>query len=81
MERKKVYEAIDSEREYQDNKWDDSLNRTVDEFTTYILHYTNQLVTEAILTDDNTEKINIIRKIGALAVACGERHGMPKRDI
>jgi len=85
MNREKVYERLDGERDYQDIKWNSpnnkgSLDRTVDEFATYIQHYSNHLINVAAMTDNDKEKLEVIRKIGALAVACGEAHGLPERE-
>ena len=87
IERKEVYEAIDSERDYQDEIWGNSLSggrpgngeRTVDEFALYIAGYTNDLVQNASHFAPSEEKLNIVRKIAGLAVACMEQHGAPKR--
>lgn len=87
----KVIKSILSEREYQDAKWGNTkssgrpsdmqgaLDRTIDEFALYIQHQVNELVSECGTTDDPSKKIEIMRKIAGLAMACGERHGMPKR--
>ena len=91
MERLDVYKAIDSERDYQDIKWKGtksshqpsdapgSLDRTIDEFALYITRYSNKLVEVAGTSDYPAEKLEVIRKIAALTVACGEKHGMPSR--
>ena len=85
--RDEVYAAFDSEREYQDIRWGDTLSggrpgngeRTVDEFALYISGYTNDLVEHASHFGPSIDKLDIIRKIGALCVACMEQHGAPKR--
>lgn len=87
MKREDVYRMIDSERVYQDKKWSkdnhkesrDSLDRTIDEFATYIQGYTNQLIEVCSRTDEGEPKLEVIRKITALGVACGEKHGLPER--
>jgi len=94
--RKEVYEAIDSERNYQNEMWGDSLSnerapdpakdesggdRSLDEFTLYISGYTNDLVNMASHFTGAEEQLAIIRKIAGLSVACMEQHGAPKRKI
>jgi hypothetical protein len=92
MKREEVYKAIDSEREFQDLIWDgtkssrqpdvskNSLNRSIDEFALYVLRYSNKLVEECTSSDFPEKKLDIFRKIAGLCVACGEAHGMPKRN-
>ena len=79
-----VYLAIDSEREYQDKRWlgpdrDHFADHTVDEFILYISGYTNDLVHLGSHVDQKEEKLNFIRKVGALCVAAMEQHGAPYR--
>lgn len=86
--RTEVYAALDSERDYQDKRWGDTLSdnrpgsgeRTLDEFALYIAAYATELVKVAGTTSDTAEKLNFVRKVGGLAVACMEQHGAPKRD-
>ena len=88
LARAAVYAAIDSERDYQDSRWGDTLSgdrpgdgsRTVDEFALYIQGYTSDLVQYASHFGPEEEKLNIIRKIAGLAVACMEQHGAPLRE-
>ena len=92
--RKEVYEAVDSERTYQESMWGDSLSnertpdpvkgesggdRSLDEFTLYISGYTNELVQMASHYVGAKEQLAIIRKIAGLSVACMEQHGAPRR--
>lgn len=89
MERDKVYELIDSERDYQDKRWADTasskaegkgaLDRTVDEFALYINTYARKLADIAGSTDDPKEKLEFVRKVAGLCVACMEAHGGNKR--
>ena len=79
--------AIDSERDYQDALWGDSGSsdtpghgeRTIDEFALYIAAYTAKMVEQCGTFADTKTKLNTIRKIAGLAVACMEQHGAPKR--
>lgn len=94
--RQEVYAAIDSEREYQETMWGDSLSnerapdptkgenggdRSLDEFTLYIIGYANELGDLASHYVGAEEQLNIIRKIAGLSVACMEQHGAPKREM
>jgi hypothetical protein len=86
--RRLVYKAIDTERDYQDTKWGNTLSggrpgngdRSVDEFALYISGYSNKLIAFASEFADTETKLNIIRKIAGLCVVCMEQHGAPKRN-
>jgi hypothetical protein len=87
--RDEVYQAINTERSYQDSRWGDTLSggrpgngeRSVDEFALYIIGYANDLLVNASHFGDQGDKLDIIRKIGGLTVACMEQHGAPKRKL
>lgn len=89
-----VYDAIDTERKYQDLKWGSTLSgnrpatadqpagsRTVDEFSCYIIGYADDLLKSASHFADTNAKLDIIRKIAGLCVSAMEQHGAPKREI
>ena len=94
-ERKEVYEALDSERDYQDVRWGDTLSgnnlpihslqkggdRSVDEWILYIKGYSDDLVHLGSHFNDTPDKLEFVRKVGAMCVACMEQHGAPKRVI
>jgi len=92
MERNDVYAAINSERDYQNELWNgtkssrqpsdspNAMERTIDEFALYVTRYTNRLIEVCGTTDYPEEKMEVFRKIAALCVACGEAHGMLKRQ-
>ena len=83
MERNNVYEAINSERNYQDEKWG------VTNDPNYVSYEPSQFLIDieihlnkAKLHNYNIDKISVmeeLRKIASLAVKCGEVHGMPER--
>lgn len=87
--RAEVYAAIDSERDYQDGKWGTTLSggrpgageRSVDEFALYITGYTNDLVHNASHFAKTQDKLDIIRKIAGLCVACMEQNGAVFREV
>ena len=84
-----VFRAINTERSYQDSRWGDSLSggrpgngeRSVDEFALYIIGYANDLLVNASHFGDQADKLDIIRKIAGLGVACMEQHGAPRREL
>jgi hypothetical protein len=87
--RQEVYAALDTERAYQDSKWGDSRSsgeqgageRTLDEFALYIHGYADDLRRIASHTVYRQEKLDFIRKVGALCVAAMEQHGAEPRIV
>lgn len=85
--RTEVYSAIDTERDYQDAKWGHSLSsdrpgngeRSIDEFATYIVGYAHKLLDQAATFADPKSKLDAVRKVAGLCVACMEQHGAPPR--
>lgn len=81
--REEVYKAIDGERDYQVTRWTrPTPNRTIDEWAMYFEVYSRKLCDLAAVTGDDeqvVEKLNIVRKLTAMGVACMEQHGAPKR--
>lgn len=82
-DRKHVYKAIDGERDYQDAKLAKlgigALDRTIDEFALYIVEYAAQLRQVASTSTDPDLKLDAVRKVAALGVACMEAHGVTFR--
>lgn len=86
-DRKEIYSVIDGERDYQDKKWGSTFSsnepgdgsRTLDEFALYISGYSDKLKSYCAEFGDKEEKLNIVRKVAALCVACMEQHGAIKR--
>jgi hypothetical protein len=83
MKRKEVYEAIDSERDYQDLRWGltDDAKYVSYEPSQFLIDIEIHL-NKAKLLNYNIDKVGVmneLRKIGALSVKCGEVHNMPKR--
>lgn len=89
--RSEVYDAIDSERDYQDTIWGAGLSqgrdsepemggfRSVDEFALYLQGYVNDLVAQRSKYASTETALDTIRKITALGVHCMEWHGAPLR--
>jgi len=84
-DRTEVYAAIDSERYYQEEKWGALSGRTgngdrsIDEFVLYMVGYANRLANFASISDDAAAKLECVRKLTTLGVACMEQHGAPQR--
>lgn len=83
--RNAVYAALDSERDYQDDKFSvervgrEAIDRTFDEFILYIKQYADEA--GALTTHENEdEALHFVRKVGALCVGCMEKHGAPQRE-
>lgn len=84
MERQKVYELIDGEREYQDQLGNlenrtDGKDHTVGEYITMMGHYYNEMVTAWTMNAGDRPALEIMRKIAGIAVHCMEDHGAPAR--
>lgn len=79
MERSKVYQMIDGEREYQDAKWGtvEQNPHTVTDWLFIINHYWCK-ATDAHM--GKQERLREIRKIAALAVAALEQYGCEPRE-
>lgn len=82
MTRERVYQAIDSERYHQDRKWG-TIEKHPHEVGGWLL------LMRALLRDaenawasHSTDYLALeeVRKIAAVAVACGEQHGMQTRS-
>lgn len=84
MDRKDVYAALDTERDYQEMRKnrDQGTDHTPEEFLLYIEHYVSEARRIASTTWGPTCKplvMDALRKVGALCVAAGEANGMPRR--
>lgn len=82
IDRKRVYKAIDSEREYQDLKWGGSIHDeewNVGDWLIFMDVFLNKAKAE--YTSEEGYPLEEIRKVAALAVACMEYNGAPNREI
>lgn len=82
FKRRAAFGAIISEREYQNQRWAAEPPHSITEWLTYIQNYAleaQNIVTRKPTHDADPEALHIIRKIGAMAVACMEEHGAPYR--
>ena len=78
-ERKVVYNAIDNERNYQKEKWQEQVYGSVGDYVAYLQHYQNELVADITKSGDTNAALNTMRKIAALCVACMEENGVVER--
>lgn len=86
-DRKDVYAAIDTERDYQDRKWNPGTTSTggqhsVTEFLVYMRDYVDEALHHVSRNPDpgaSAVALDGIRKVTALGVACMEQHGAPRR--
>lgn len=80
--RKEVFDALESERRYQAKKWGEHPHE-IAAFVCYIMEHAHQLQ-HVVSTTSEAGNANAIldhvRKVGALAVACMEQHGAPRRE-
>ena len=82
--REDVYEAIDSERNYQDflaSDRTDGSEKTVGEYIVMLHHYLRQADKEWTLNPGTGGALEVVRKIAGIAVHCMEDHGAPHRRI
>jgi hypothetical protein len=81
MTREKIYRAIDSEREYQDQRWPGH-KHSITEYLVYIRDYVEEALHRGSREDDSNIKqvqTDSLRKIAGLAVAAMEEHEVTDR--
>jgi len=82
MDRSKVFDAIDSERAYQDRKWGTPAEHPheVGGYLTLMdVHLQRAKAAWAGANTDN-EALEALRKVLAIGVACAEQHGIQGRS-
>jgi hypothetical protein len=82
--RQEVYEAINTEREYQDRLWEQSPSRptSIGEAVLLLEEYVSRARLEWTGEPAPEERtLNVIRKIAGIAVRCMEQHGAPGRVL
>lgn len=85
--REDVYEAVDSERDYQAIRWGDDQETEVNSFILYMEHHLQRAreIASTVKNGGNypgatgESSLDAIRKVTALGVACMERNGAPRR--
>jgi hypothetical protein len=80
--RQEVYEAIDSERDYQDSLWDSGImaNKTIGDWNRVIAVYLRR-AEDSWMYDGNDDPLNVVRKIAAVGVHAMEQLGAYGRAI
>ena len=87
LTREEVYKLIDGERAYQDKRWNRDTTssegiHTPQEWLTYIVDYAQEALHIGAREPDNICKLkqmDIVRKIGGMAVAAMEQNGSNSR--
>lgn len=77
MKRERIYQLIDEEREYQDQKWGREKINTIEQWLVYIEDYV--IEAKHIISRDTPENtwdkcLNNIRKIAAMSVCAMEQY-------
>lgn len=85
--RSEVYKAIDTERDYQDQRWNENTTTSngyheVGAWLTFLRTYIREA--EEIISrngdpEATDQSMHTIRKIAAMCVCCMEQHGAPHR--
>jgi len=86
-DRKEVYAAIDSERAYQDRRWNTGTTTTggqhsVTEFLVFMRDYIEEAlhtVSRNAEPGASEKALENVRKVTAMGVACMEQHAAPHR--
>jgi len=81
--RAKVFDAIGAERYYQEMKWGDLVDhpQSVGAYLTLMRVHLARAENAWAGANNDLEALNCLRKVLAIGVACGEQHGLPKRDF
>jgi len=85
--RQSVYSALDSEREYQVSRWNETTTESggrhsLEEWFTYMVDYIREAqhaFSREASQDAKPKALNIMRKVTAMGVAAMEQHGAPRR--
>lgn len=83
MQREKVYEAIDSERFYQDRKWGevDKHPHEVGGWFTLLRQKLNDAEIAWASSNNDHKALIELRKVLSIGVACAEQHGISSRSL
>lgn len=88
IDRAEVYSAIDSERAYQDTRWNSATTtseglHSIEEWLIYMENYLDQAkeqVSRNAKQVGDALAMQTLRKITAMGVACMEQNGAPRRE-
>lgn len=86
--RQEVYEAIDTERDYQDQRWNIATTasagiHSVSEFILFMDDYLREAKTQLSRNGEpqaSAMALETLRKVIGMGVACMEQHGAPPRS-
>jgi len=84
MNRKRVYEIIDTERDYQENlpaTRTDGREHTVGEFLVMGQYYLDQAIAAWTMNAGDEAALEQIRKLAGICVNCMEKHGAKPRSV
>jgi hypothetical protein len=76
--RQEVYKAIDTERDYQERRWDGH-KHTITEWMVYMRDYLEEALHHVSRSSNELQALEGVRKATALGVACMEQLGAPER--
>ena len=81
--RAKVFDAIGTERHYQEVKWGrlEDHPQTVGAYLTLMRVHLSRAENAWAGSVGHESALDCIRKVLAIGVACGEQHGLPRRII
>jgi len=84
MERSDVYKIIDTERDYQNKDllikdWDHKGSPSVEAELLMMEEYIGKARTAWCNCKNNSEVLDVLRKVAGIAVRCFENHGVPPR--
>jgi hypothetical protein len=82
MDQKAVFEAIASERDYQDRKWGTPAEHPheVGGYLTLMDVHLQRAKAAWASANNDTEALEALRKVLAVGVACAEQHGIRGRS-
>lgn len=82
MDRTKVFDAIDSERDYQDRKWGTPAEHPheVGGYLTLMDVHLRRAQEAWAGANSDAAALESLRKVLAIGVACAEQHGIPGRS-
>ncbi len=86
MERYKVYQLIDGERKYRDSLGADRMEKletvhSVGDYCTMLRYYVAELDKAWTMNPGDKVALDVMRKIGGIAVHCMEQHDAPPRTL
>lgn len=83
MERKEIYKCIDTERDYQDQRWGGQQHDEQHRVADWLLFIETQLneAKKNLYNDGNIAGVKNIKKIAALCIACMEKYGCLEKTV